>query len=351
MSTLFLIGNGFDINCGMKTSYRDVYKGYLQEEATTYNLKKFKNTISGDLKNWGDFEIAMANYSEELQNEEEFLECVRDFAEYMEKHLILENEKFRNRMHNKEMYQNIIEEADESFSFFYSGISHNVDTMMANRNASHIGTMEVISFNYTDAFDDIFLKYLEACGYGEKDIIHIHGVLEDGPVLGVDNNEQIKAKFDLSRKGKRGFIKPFFNESFDQHRVEEAKKKIRYADTICVYGMSLGESDLSWRNEIIKWLRENKHNQLFIYQYMLADVKYKTVAEKMDIEETGKEKLFSEWGLDNSDPIFEQIHIPCGKNIFNFEKVIEKTNKKILENKIRQGEEAVSQYLQDIVPV
>ena len=31
MSTLFLIGNGFDVNCGMKTKYTDVYEGYINE--------------------------------------------------------------------------------------------------------------------------------------------------------------------------------------------------------------------------------------------------------------------------------------------------------------------------------
>ena len=60
MGTLFLIGNGFDINCGMHTRYTDVYKGYVEERSTSENLRKFKRTISANIENWGDFEMAMS---------------------------------------------------------------------------------------------------------------------------------------------------------------------------------------------------------------------------------------------------------------------------------------------------
>lgn len=48
---MFLIGNGFDVNCGMKTRYTDVYNGYVKEETATKNLQRFKETISGDIEN------------------------------------------------------------------------------------------------------------------------------------------------------------------------------------------------------------------------------------------------------------------------------------------------------------
>ena len=40
MGTLFLIGNGFDINCGMKTRYTDVYKKYIKEKTVSEIVKK-----------------------------------------------------------------------------------------------------------------------------------------------------------------------------------------------------------------------------------------------------------------------------------------------------------------------
>ena len=81
MSTLFLIGNGFDVNCGMKTKYRDVYTGYINEPSKTANLKQFKNAISANLNDWSDFELAMGEYAAKLQTEYEFMECVNDFSQ------------------------------------------------------------------------------------------------------------------------------------------------------------------------------------------------------------------------------------------------------------------------------
>lgn len=227
----------------------------------------------------------------------------------------------------------------KSFSSFYSGISHNVDMLMDNRSAGSFYNMDAISFNYTDIFDTVLSKYIQYHRVGGRDIIHVHGVLQDDPVLGVDNMDQMKVPYSISRKGKRGFIKPFFNESFDQYRVKQAKKKIQSASTICTYGMSLGESDLSWRNEIVEWLRKDENHHLFVYKYILSNVKYRTVDEKMDIEDDEKEHLLAEWGIESDDAIFERIHIPCGKNIFNLQKVIEnqiqyEAQKEKLEEKI-----------------
>ena len=82
MSTLFLIGNGFDLNCGMKTAYRDIYPEYFSEPSDSETINTFKHNISSQIDTWGDFEMAMADYAKNLNSESELLECVRDFSSY-----------------------------------------------------------------------------------------------------------------------------------------------------------------------------------------------------------------------------------------------------------------------------
>lgn len=357
MGTLFFIGNGFDLNCGMKTRYSDVYEGYVREESESDVIKKFKESISADIENWGDFEMAMARYAEKLYSEGELLECVRDFAVYMNMHLRKESETFKKKLDDKRISGVVVDEADESFSTFYRGISHNVDRIMNSIYAGEVGNIDAISFNYTDVFDNIFSKYIQYNGVREREVIHVHGVLQEDSVFGIDNEAQMKLRFTLTRKGKRGFIKPVFNEAFDRHRVEQARSKINDASTICAYGMSLGESDLSWRNAIMEWLRRDSKHHFFIYQYELSGAAYRTVDEKMDLEDDSKESLLSKWGVDSEDAIFERIHIPCGKNIFNVREVIEKENRRIYESqrkeygeKIEKGKEFAEQlFHEDVV--
>lgn len=356
MGTLFVLGNGFDVNCGMRTRYADVYKGYIVEESKTENLKKFKDTISADIENWGDFEMAMAEYASMLDNEKDFLECVRDFAKYMENWLLKQQNSFKEILADSEMCNAIMNEFENSISSFYTGISHNVERLMENREAGNSTYHNFITFNYTNTLEYILQECKKHYRIGKKDVIHIHGILGDDPVLGVDSVEQIKAYFNISRRVRRGFIKPIFNAEYDSARVEQTKEYIKTANTICVFGMSLGESDLTWRNEIIQWLRNDANHHLFIYRFKLSNTTYTTVSDKMDIEESEKELIVSEWGFQFDDDILDQIHIPCGKNIFNIEKVRESVEQEKLERRrielkerIEQGMNFVEQHSHDMV--
>ena len=54
-------------------------------------------------------------------------------------------------------------------------------------------------------------------------------------MLGVDNTSQLEEiSFTVTRKGKRAFVKTFFNEQYDRARVESAKKIIAESSIICV---------------------------------------------------------------------------------------------------------------------
>ena len=71
MSTVFLIGNGFDLSCGMKTRYTDMYKDYCKtNEGDSTLIKQFKQDISNnEYDTWADFELGMADYVSKLSNE------------------------------------------------------------------------------------------------------------------------------------------------------------------------------------------------------------------------------------------------------------------------------------------
>lgn len=358
MGTLFIIGNGFDVNCGIDSRYKDVYKGYVRTRSNSESLRQFKKNISADIGKWGDFEMAMAKYAETLGDEAEFLECIRDFAQYMENYLMQQMSIFKKSIENEIIFDAIIREVQNSFGAFYRGISHNVDSMMEKRSAGVLGNISAISFNYTDAFDIVFSECFRRSRFMQSPLVHVHGILEDAPVFGVDNIEQLKMDYALSRKGKRSFIKPIFNTAYDNQRVLQAQKMIENATTICTFGWSLGESDLSWRNMVIDRLRKDKGNHLFVYKYSTSQAAYKTIGEKMDIEDDAKEQLLLEWGISTDDDIFDQIHIPCGRNIFNIKSVmayevskLAENEKKAFEENVKKGKEIANQYLQNLAVV
>lgn len=332
MGTLFLIGNGFDLNCGMHTSYAEAYKEYIKIESESEVIKQFKKDISGDIANWGDFEIAMGAYAQRFKSAKDFIACINDFQAFLCDYLTKQENKILEEIELYELREAIATEMHDSLSTFYQGISNNVNSLMEKRKASLITQMNFISFNYTDVFDRLLVETYEFTTTHLNPVCHIHGGLEDS-ILGVDNEEQIIASFPITDKVRRYFVKPFFNEEYDTGRVREAEFEIESADTICVFGMSLGLSDIRWRRMLFEWLRESNNRHLLLYVYEMSKKRYKTIQERLDIEEDAKIARLEEWKVSNYEEIFDRFHIICGRNIFNIESIIKKKKAEIISKR------------------
>lgn len=323
MITLFMIGNGFDLSCGMKTRYTDVYHEYIKIENSSETIQRFKREIEKNIDTWSDFEYAMSQYASVLSDEKDFIECVDDFLQYLGMYLGKQEEMYCAYCKKQEIADEIKNEMISSVGSFFTGVTKNIDYVMRERNAGIISNIRAISFNYTGVFDAYY-----ACAH-EKGIdpvfpiIHIHGNVTD-PAIGMDNEDQIDTPYSITDRFRSHFIKPYFNKQYDARRVDDALSLIDRASTICVFGMSLGESDLMWRNKLIEWLGSSKENHLFLYDYELSQISYRTVQERMDIEREAKENKFQSWNVKDVESISDRFHIVCGKTIFELEKAINK---------------------------
>ena len=263
MNVTFLIGNGFDLNCGLKSSYRDVYKEYIKQPSKTPRIKKFKEDIWNDIDNWGDFEFRMSNYLSNFNTENDFLECLRDFKSYLDLYLRNEQSRFFEQLSHGRFSERASKEMSESIKNFYTGITPNLDTEIISLQKKRKLTWNYYSyicFNYTNVLDGL-IKPEE-----QSNVIHIHGRINQDIVLGMDNENQLtNQNFALTNRSKRAFIKPFFNHEYDRGRVSRAEICIQQSDVICVYGMSLGESDYTWKKLLLKWLEEKEDSHLFIF--------------------------------------------------------------------------------------
>ena len=224
----------------------------------------------------------------------------------------------------------LVSEMRKSLSDYYVGITNNV-TNIINGYKLLMPPVEYsfISFNYTRAFDKMLVDYIKH-STSRSMMVHVHGYLEDA-TLGVDNEGQMNLRFEASDKFKRHFIKPYFNEKYDKQRTAKTINAINNANIICVYGMSMGESDLVWRNEIIKWLKTSQDNHLIYYDYNESVRSFDSIDHKMDAEDEAKSRIFKKWGIDDIG-LVEQFHISCGKNIFNIQKTMESSKSRLKTN-------------------
>ena len=319
----FIIGNGFDLSLQMKTKYIHIYDEYINSPSSSKIVERFKQELKSNAahryENWADFEMGMADYANTLSSENELIECVRDFKGFMSNHLQAENDRIIDLIKNEVIsHQRLLKEFDRSIEEFYTGLTPNDINQMKGLMSNAIIERKYITFNYTstlEAFLSLKYKYDRIV---ESTPIHIHGRLGEDVVLGIDNIEQIKkVPFLLSRKGKRAFIKTFFNEQFDKLRVETAKNIIKQSDIICVYGFSMGESDKTWVDLLVDWLNENLNHHLVVFDYDESNYNLYNRDEIMDVEDEKKVYLLNKLGI-KEESFFYQIHIPVGKSIFNF---------------------------------
>lgn len=56
MKITFFIGNGYDINLGLKTSYPDFLNWYIKQPSKCSEVEVFKNLIRNNIKYWSDLE-------------------------------------------------------------------------------------------------------------------------------------------------------------------------------------------------------------------------------------------------------------------------------------------------------
>lgn len=327
MKFTFLIGNGFDIGLGMKTRYLDMYEEYIKSVSKNDCIRRFKVHLRNDkpkYENWSDFEMGMANYALSLENEDELIDCVRDFRSHMVKHLKEQDALLVDRIIAMEesIIRKCAEEMKRSVTEFYMGQSQNVIIELTENIRNSGGRIyNFISFNYTNAFDVFHTYYKRFLNANAGNIIHVHGQLDADVVLGIDNEKQIyKVTYPISRKLKRTFIKPEFNKQHNRYRVENAVNVIQQSDVICVYGMSLGESDLMWVNLLIEWLKADSNHKLFFFQHSSETYNTWERDVMMDVEEERKELFLKR--ITNStvidEQMLDQIHIPIAYDIFNF---------------------------------
>ncbi len=339
MNITFLVGNGFDLGCGLKSKYKDAYPIYKKINNTNDSecVKRFRAELNDCDETWNDFEMGMANNIMSFNSEQDFIDCVRDFSIFLNRYILEQQDTFwlRYDKSHKNWREAILEHLAESFFLFYSGNSKNTfNTINTMLSSSKTLNFNFINFNYTNIFEELLKKAINFNAVKGKILpvnpnlnieldktIHIHGKLGEDWVLGVDNLTQFnKIPFSITDNFKNCFIKPFFNNTFDKSRVLEADGLIKQSDIICIVGMSLGDSDLTWKNKIIDWLLQSEEHHIFYYDFDAMSQENIAPFDKIRLEDRAKLNLIKILGA-NSDNLFGQVHIPVGKWMFNIDKV------------------------------
>lgn len=337
MNITFLLGNGFDVNLGLKTTYKEFYPTYFNtnEKLPDDNcIKKFCKTIKDEYEDWSDFEWAFSQCADGTYND--IGEILANFDDLFASYLKEECKKCNYSS------PNILSEFKKFIYTPYSFLERADYQYVENffrMHRSESQNYNFISFNYTDTLDCLLSSEFKKTfltrnsngyEYIYNPVLHIHGSIKEGYIIvGIDSLEQFKNEnLKINQKLKRHCVKEIINNQNGYSEKENKYKSIiENSNVICVYGMSFGESDRRRWSIISSWLRKNKNNKLIIFKYNPGFAKLNRMSKGLllDAIDSARDEYLEILGFKNKEyeSMYNQIFVADSALALNFKLINE----------------------------
>lgn len=251
MNVTLILGNGFDLNMGLPTSYSDFYKYYLQVDSPK-STTLIKQEIGEKPRNWADLEKSLGEISKKyLQDSDAYIEAFENVRDELAKYL-------------REVDKFVIPNLDNLAEHLLQDIL-DIDRYLDNKpkqeyrdflkiiNSPNDVELNVINFNYTSTVEKMMTLRNERVMPPKKvtfrEVFHVHQDLNTGILMGVNDESQIANEsygndFDIRAM----MVKPFINEMYAAGNDKKAFRKLEHSDVIIIFGISFGETDEIWWN-------------------------------------------------------------------------------------------------------
>ena len=259
MNVLYIIGNGLDLSVGMKTDYQSFYDFYKIQQSKDPDILQMKASIeAGRFQTWADLEAGLGHFTKDIESESIFLKCLNNIKESLGTYL---NQRFSLKKYG--VQNRFVDDFYTPFNYLDDQIKENYQRFINRFSISKIGyNLHIVTLNYTETIEDIYKKLRIDC----PSILHLHGSLEEGMVMGVSDVKQIaNESFHKSRNVLEEFVKPLFNEACLNNNNSLCERWIKESELIVLFGTSLGATDRKWWRLIGTQLQKESKDILLMY--------------------------------------------------------------------------------------
>ena len=271
MNIVYLIGNGFDLAQGLKTSYQDFYGSYKKSEPINEVEEKIISSITDNVETWSNLEKRLGSFTKELEGVEGFAEAYESLYLKLKKYLQAEDNRY------------VAENADRYLKELanpFIDLSYREQKGYQGYISSFYGVtsiINVVTFNYTDVFEraigyqfqSIHLKsdYFKN-GIQLNNVYKVHGSIRGTFLMGVNDTSQIaNPSFAADLDICDFLVKPLANQNMGLYIDQLSMDVIGSANLIVVYGMSIGETDRQWWKKVAETLK-SQNARMIIFHHM-----------------------------------------------------------------------------------
>lgn len=267
MNILFILGNGFDLSLGLDTSYKSFLKHYLNSHQpnTDSFIEDFQKEVWKNLDTWTDLETHLGQWLDDKMSRDRAIAVHDDLVNELS--LYMKNEQERAKPSSKVREQILSNMANVSYHLNWNLDKREITNYISNFVNYTPHVINTITLNYTDTFERLALQEGEnvyQCTDNKINFkfnrpIHLHGTVDEGIVLGVNDESQVRNKQLIKENSiQHRFIKPStINNVYRTGNEELAINAIEAAHLICIYGSSFGKTDKRIWNHIVNRVAKN----------------------------------------------------------------------------------------------
>ncbi|MFO9688890.1 AbiH family protein [Weissella confusa] len=362
MNIVVIVGNGVDLANELNTSYTDFYKHLKKNRreivAKNKILNKWENLLETDENPiWSNLERFIGQASSEFdsyadfQQDKEFID--RELYDY------LIQQQFKN-------FPQATDEQLDNFTGFLDYLPEKLSKNNKNQLLSLISyyakkegdharlETTFVTLNYTDTleahlpivsdipysenYSDMYLdnntKYFADFDVCFPDLVHLHGSLSDGLILGLNDPSQLANKFshDELQLDSDVIFKRNAQSTLRMSNLTQQTNKIWNADITIILGTELGVTDLYISQLLMENIMHNNRSIIIFQNFIAEEPKSpKTILETQAITKKYEQLFFDsifkesdesfDWAMENQSTIKENL-----KRLFIFNDYISTEN-------------------------
>lgn len=269
MNIVYILGNGFDINLGLKTQYQEFYDSLSGGNSHSIWSQKLQKDLK-DIKRWADMELGLGACTIDFYSSEEYLAFFEGVSDLLAEYL-------KNQEATFEVKGKDIEKLKDDFvypeQYLFPSEREEIERFKSQW-YNQQWNLRVVTLNYTrtleklfntNSFDFQISRHPGPYFVKLKSILHLHGYHDEGMIFGVDDHDQIvNEKFREILEVRESLVKPYCNSVSGFTVDRDCKTQIQNANLICVFGCSLGITDSTWWDLIGQQLKQDCRLILFM---------------------------------------------------------------------------------------
>ena len=336
MNYTYLIGNGFDLSLGLRTSYRDFLVYYQAQPCNDPKLRHCKQLLirrmTANKGFWADLEVELGRLTGDLPDNaagmETFFQFLKDVTIHLNTYLSAQvTPFFSNPLPAARLnsFCSILREPQQ----LLPDANQRAVNYACRKHVAAQNQYCFVSFNYTTVFDWCLESALRIRGSNHrkkmycplfdqkkgKRVLHMHGILNEPMVLGIDRINQAEHTFQNPSGLEEGFIKLKVLDKLGSWNKNLLANVIDKSHLIIIYGMSCGITDRIWWECIGDWLNQDNSRHLMIHAFTNGmDI---FAYERNEAAQRAKDEYLSNLnGCGNINNLQDRVHVFVNKTLF-----------------------------------